>query len=342
MLRNFLWGIGCFFLLVGGGAGFGRGLAMVSLEGRTMGTTWHVRCVPPASLDGEGLKALLENELAALNASMSAFMPESTLSRFNRMKASETLMPDPLFARVLAAASDAHRITGGAFDPTVLPLVNLWGFGPDGYRGGIPAEGDLEAAKKRVGFEKLIFYGDGRIGKKEDGVMLDLGAIAKGFGVDVLAATLEGLEVRHYLVEIGGEVRAAGCRADGRPWRVGISRPAPGAAASDIFLRLDFCRGALATSGDYRNFFESGGRRFSHVMDPVKGAPVDTGIISASVRHDTCMMADALATAIMVMGMEAARKMVLEQEGVEALIVRETGEKMAESWMSPGFVEKAP
>lgn len=319
-----------------------RSMAMVDFEGKTMGTTWHLRCVLPASRNAEALHVLLEEKLSQINLSMSAFLKDSTLSRFNRLKAGESLVPDVLFQRVLAVSSELHRISGGAFDPTVLPLVNLWGFGPEGYQGRVPEKGALKEARGQVGFEKLVFYEDGRIGKKTDGVKLDFGAIAKGFGVDMLAETLESQGIRHYLVEIGGEVRVSGCRPDGSPWRVGISRPLPGASPADIFTRLEMCEGALATSGDYRNFFESGGRRFSHVMNPVTGMPVDTGIISASVRHADCMVADGLATAIMVMGMDAARQMVLGLDGVEALIVLETGEKTAESWMSPGFMEKEP
>lgn len=336
------WGWFCFFLVFFGFYGCGRSAAMVDFEGKTMGTTWHIRCALPPSVKPETVQKLVEERLFEINGSMSAFMPTSTLSRFNDMKAGETLALDALFFRVLKVSSEMHRITGGAFDPTVMPLVNLWGFGPGGYAGGVPEKEALEDARRRVGFDKLILDEEGRLGKKEDGVRLDFGAIAKGYGVDVVAEALEELGLVHYLVEIGGEVRVSGCRPDGQPWRVGISRPEAGAGPSDIWMRLEMCKGALATSGDYRNFFESGGRRFSHVMDPVTGMPVDRGIISASVRHADCMVADALATAIMVMGMEAGQEMILGLDGVEALIIREGEEKGVESWVSPGFVEKAP
>ncbi|MCW7754733.1 FAD:protein FMN transferase [Desulfobotulus sp. H1] len=313
---------------------------MVEMDGKIMGTEWKVRCALSVSTDPGEVQNLLEKRLHAINRSLSVYVENSDVSRFNRMKAEETMVPDVLFMTVLHAAREVYEWTEGAFDPTVLPLVNLWGFGPDGYHGYLPDTDALEQVKKNVGMNRLIFYEDGRIGKQEDGISLDLGAIAKGYGVDLLAETLEEAGIRHYLVEIGGEIRVGGCRPDGTPWVLGISRPFPGSAPSDLLLRMEICNGSLATSGDYRNFFESGGRRFSHVMDPLTGYPVETGIVSASVLHKSSMKADALATAIMVMGMEKARAMVARLDGVEALVVKEIDGGVVESWMSPGFMEK--
>ncbi|TYT76092.1 FAD:protein FMN transferase [Desulfobotulus mexicanus] len=312
---------------------------METFSGNTMGTTWQVKGLLPSSVGREAIESLLNERLGEVNRSLSVYQPDSTVSRFNAMKAGETMQPDYYLQRVLESAYRAYTLTEGALDPTVLPLVNIWGFGPAGYDGSVPDEEVLSGAKALVGFDRILFYGDGSIGKEKDGVSLDLGAIAKGYGVDLLAEVLEKAGVKQYLVEIGGEIRVSGCRPDGSPWVLGITRPVPGALPSELVMRLEICKGCLATSGDYRNFFESGGRRFSHILDPVSGKPVDTKIISASVRHENCMMADAFATAIPVMGMERAKKMILGLDGVEAFIIKEKEDGFAESWMSPGFME---
>ncbi|TWI74132.1 thiamine biosynthesis lipoprotein [Desulfobotulus alkaliphilus] len=331
-----------FFLFISGVLWGCDRARMETFSGNTMGTTWQVKCLLPPSVDREAMAGLLNARLGEVNRSLSIYIPDSGVSRFNALKAGEKMQPDFYLKRVLEAARRVHDLTEGALDPTVLPLVNLWGFGPEGYSEKIPGEEELARARSLVGFDRVIFYGDGRIGKEKDGVSLDLGAIAKGYGVDLLAEVLEGAGVKQYLVEIGGEVRVAGCRPDGSPWTLGITRPVPGATPADLVLRLETCKGCLATSGDYRNFFESGGRRFSHILDPVSGRPADTKIISASVRHESCMVADAFATAIPVMGMEKAQKMVLGLDGVEAFIIKEMEDGLAESWMSPGFMENLP
>jgi thiamine biosynthesis lipoprotein len=293
------------------------------LEGRTMGTTYHVTLVGVDAARARGLQPRIDARLEQVNDSMSTYRPQSELSRFNRLAAAGE--PFPASADMLAVLRGAARVyalSGGAWDGTVMPLVDLWGFGPAGPVDEPPPDAAVRERLAHVGFDRIEMRRDAIV-KRDPAVTLDLSSIAKGYGVDQVAAVLRAEGVRDFVVEIGGEVYASGQRRDGRPWRIGINRPRADAAPDDVFGVALLRDQAFATSGDYRNYFRSGGVRYSHVIDPRTGRPVVDGVVSASVLAPDCTLADGLATAVMVMGAEAGVALLDRLPDVEGLVVVE-------------------
>jgi thiamine biosynthesis lipoprotein len=292
------------------------------ISGRTMGTTYQVKVVCGPFKNIDGMQQRIDERLEQINRSMSTYRKDSEISRFNAFKDVETPFAVTTdFLNVLDVAGDLHRITRGAWDGTVNPLVNLWGFGKDGSVTRIPSEEAVQAALGKVGFHHLTIGPDGRLIKKKAGVSLDLGSIAKGYGVDAVAAVLRQMGFEDFLVEIGGEVFAAGVRRDGKQWRVGINQPSRDAALDDVYAVVGLQDRAMATSGDYRRFYQIGDRFYSHIVDPATGYPVQNGVVSASVVAPNCTLADGLATALMVMGPEAGMALLDRLPEVQGLIV---------------------
>ena len=307
------------------------------LEGRTMGTTYHVTLVGVTAERAAALQPRIDGRLEQVNDSMSTFRPQSELSRFNRLdRAGEPFPVSTDMLAVLRASSRVFELSGGAWDGTVLPLVNLWGFGPAGPVDEPPSEEDVKARLAHVGFDRIEIRKDALV-KKDPAVTLDLSSIAKGYGVDAVAALLRGDGVGDFIVEIGGEIYASGARRDGRPWRVGINRPRADAAPDDVFGVALLRDQAFATSGDYRNYFQSGGRRYSHILDPRTGRPVTNGVVSVSVRAPDCTFADGLATAVMVMGAEAGVALLERLDDVEGLVVVEAADGRLVEHRTAGF-----
>ncbi len=271
-----------------------------------MGTTYSVKVTdPPANLRLEALKAAIEDRLDALNASMSTYQSDSELSRFNARGDTGWFAVSEALAIVVAEALRVGDLTGGAFDITVGPLVNLWGFGPETRPEKVPSDEELEQALSRVGRHHLeVRTPSPALRKAIADVYVDLSAIAKGYAVDEIAQLLESMGVESYLVEIGGELRVRGLNARGEPWRIAVEVPSPGQRAIKRVIRPG--AGGVATSGDYRNYFEQDGRRYSHTIDPSTGRPIDHRLASVTVVHPAAMTADALATGLMVLGPEAA------------------------------------
>jgi thiamine biosynthesis lipoprotein len=303
---------------------------LLSLAGQTMGTTWTVKLPAAGAPDTTVLRGAVEAVLEGVNARMSGFREDSELSRFNRHAGDDWFPVSAATARVLTEAERTSRLSDGAFDVTVWPLVQLWGFGVAGRRDAPPAPEALAAARERVGWRRLAVHAaPPALRKTRPDVQIDLGAIAKGFGVDAVADTLASLGLASYLVEIGGELRAAGAKGPGQPWQVGIERPQEIGRGVQRILALSGM--ALATSGDYRNYFEEGGRRYSHTIDPRRGEPIAHRLASVTVADPLCMRADALATALMVLGPERGYELALHEELAAYFIVR--GED--------GFLERA-
>ncbi len=195
-------------------------------SGRTMGTTYHIKVVGGKSVDVKGIQTRVDQRLEQINQSMSTFRPDSEISRFNAFDQVNTPFPISAdFLRVMLAAREVYRLTGGAWDGTVNPLVNLWGFGKAGAVHQVPSAEALKEARRNVGFDQIEISVSGSLIKKNPAVTVDLASIAKGYGVDQIALLIHGLGFKHYLVEIGGEVYASGSRPDGKPWRVGINYP---------------------------------------------------------------------------------------------------------------------
>ena len=309
----------------------------VLLSGRTMGTFYHIKVISGYFDDLNGLETKIETRLEEINQSMSTYRPDSEISRFNRLSETETMAISADFYAVLEMARGIYAATKGAWDGTVKPLVNLWGFGNAQPLKTAPNPDEISALLARTGFAQLRMLAKGRIGKHTPGLTLDLASIAKGYGAEAIAALIRQAGYRNFLVEIGGEVVAAGRRKDGRPWVVGISRPVPEAAADSVYRAVSLTDGAMATSGDYRNFFEVDGVRYSHVIDPRTGYPVRNRVASASVVAPDCTFADGLATALMVMGAEEGLALVNRLPNVECLILVQTENGQFAEHASAGF-----
>jgi len=308
-----------------------------------MGTTYRVTVLTrePGSVDG--LKAKIDRRLDEVNQSLSTWIGDSEISRFNRLREVGAEFPiSEDFLRVMTAAAEIFAASEGAWDGTVRPLVDLWGFGPAGPARTAPLPERIAAAKAEVGFDMIEIRSPAALVKRHASVTVDLSSIAKGYGVDAVAEVLRTAGFIDFLVQIGGEVYAAGVRRDGGPWRVGINRPDPEAGHDEVYKVVPLGGQALATSGDYRSYVLEGGVRRSHVIDPRSGQPVTNGVVSASVLAPSCMQADGLATAVMVMGAEAGLTLVERLADVEALILVERQGGFLEEHTSSGFPAQSP
>jgi len=299
-----------------------RSAAVINLIGETMGTVWRVRLVVPGGCDVMELRAAIERLLARLVAEMSHWAPESLLSRFNRAAPGGWTRLPPDFAAVVAAAFDIAVRSGGAFDPAIGRLVDLWGFGARPHTE-VPSEAAIAAALRRSGWHQLAFDRAAGWLHQPGGVALDLSGIAKGYAVDAVARLLREQNVAHALVEIGGECRGFGVRPDFDPWWVDLEVP----RGIDVApLRVALHGLAMATSGDYV--------RGRHTIDPRSGRPVETAI-AVSVLHETAMLADAWASALTVLGPGAAEAVAV-REALAARCIFRDGGAMRE-WISPAL-----
>jgi len=327
--------IACALLLLAGAGCSTEGEQLLLVSGTTMGTTYVVKLAGTLpDLDEKLLQAEVDRILRTVDGRMSTYRPDSELSRFNASAGTNWFEVSPETREVVAAARRVSRVSAGAFDATVGPLVELWGFGPSGARQDVPAEDELEATLGRIGWELV----ESRVSppalrKLHPEVSVDLGGIAKGFGVDAVARYLADLGVRNFLVEIGGELRARGRNAAGEPWQVAIEQPSSTGRSAQRIIRL--ADRAIATSGDYRNYFERDGRRYSHVIDPHTGRPVEHGVVSAVVLAPSAMEADAFATALMVLGPDEGLRLAEEQRLAVQMIVR-TGDELS-VFSNPAF-----
>lgn len=290
----------------------------VEISGKTMGTTYHIKVVSD-EIDSDALKIAIDEQLVQLNQVFSTYIPDSELSLINLsagdMKVSSELM------KVLTLSGEIHDLSGGAFDPTVGPLVNLWGFGPTGPRNGVPNSVEIGQAMARTGFTRLALQ-DLTITKPGD-LVIDLSAIAKGYAVDVISDYLDSMGEHRYLVEIGGEVRANGQNDRHVPWVIGIE--APDMQARRLQRTLPIRNMGMATSGDYRNFFEHGGQVYSHTLNPATGWPVTHKLASVTVLHPRAGHADGLATAFSVMGEDATMDLAEANKLLVLAIIRDEG-----------------
>ena len=295
---SFLVYIGFVLLLLG----CDSGPEIIKISGTKMGTTYHVTVVAdqPAPDD---LAARIDAVLGIVDQSMSTYKVESELSQFNErvVGSSQTISPD--FAQVLAVSLRVWNQSDGAFDPTVGPLVDLWGFGPVATADVVPEQAQIDIAKSNVGFQYLTLLNSSSNNEltKTKPIRLDLSAVAKGHAVDLVANLLEMLALPDYLVEVGGEMRLSGSNPEGMPWRIAIELPSLMPQVQRIIAVQDM---AVATSGDYRNYFEQQGVRYSHTIDPRTGRPITHSLASVTVLSEQCADADAWATAFMVLGEE--------------------------------------
>lgn len=288
-----------------------------------MGTTYNVKYISLENVEPRTLQQKIDKELVHVNKLMSTYDPNSELSKFNQ---SDSVEFQPLSDATLLVMREAQRIgemSEGYLDVTVGPLVNLWGFGPNAKPETIPTPEQVAEAHTKVGLDKLKLS-EGAAAKGHSQTYVDLSTVAKGYGVDQIAAILEAHDISNYLVEIGGEMRARGNKADGSAWRIAIEKPVSLTRAVQRVVSIG--NNAIATSGDYRNYFEENGVRYSHLIDPKTGYPIQHNLVSATVVHPSSLVADGLATALVVMGKEKGLAMA-KREGLSVLLItRENGE----------------
>lgn len=297
-------------------------------EGTTFGTIYHIKY-----LYNRDLKKEIEAELHRVDASLSMFNPQSTISLINK---GESNTADSMLAEVLQLSFAVNQATDGAFDPTVAPLVNAWGFGfKDGQ---LPDSTQVDSLLNLVGLSSIHFQ-DGKVTKDNPLSILDMSAIAKGYGVDRVAQLLRGYSITNFMVEIGGEVVAEGINEKGTPWRIGINKPNEDSTSLSTELQdiISLSGHALATSGNYRNFYVQNGKKIAHTINPKTGYPAQQDILSSTVVAPTCAEADAFATAFMVLGMEKAKKVLLEQSQLDAYFIYSDEEGNYQTWSSTGF-----
>lgn len=284
----------------------------------------------------ESLKLDIDNELKRFDASLSMFNESSIISRINR---NEESIVDSLFSKVFKVAMTVSAITDGCFDITVAPLVNAWGFGFTEETA--PSQAKIDSILQIVGWQKVQLTNEGKVIKEDPRIMLDCSAIAKGYAVDVIADLLRKKGVKNYMVDIGGEVDVAGVNSSGGLWRIGISKPDddPESRNQDLQTILEITDKGIATSGNYRNFYYKDGMKYAHTINPKTGHPVQHSILSSTVIAKECIIADAFATAFMVMGMERAKELLEKNHDIEAFFIYSDEKGNYQTFMTEGMKE---
>ena len=308
-------------------AGCEKPAEQVHLSGPTMGTTYNIKYIAADGLPTpQELQTEVDRLLEEVNDQMSTYRKDSELSRFNQSQSADAFEVSQQTARVVKEAIRLNGLTQGALDVTVGPLVNLWGFGPEARPEVVPTEEELVARKAMTGIEHLTVEGN-TLTKDIPNLYVDLSTIAKGWGVDVLADYIQSQGINNYLVEVGGEMRLKGLNREGVRWRIAIEKPTvEERSIQEIIEPGDM---AVATSGDYRNYFESDGIRYSHIINPETGKPIKHKVVSVTVLDKSSMTADGLATGLMVLGEEQGMK-VAEENNIAVFMIVKTDDGFQE------------
>lgn len=299
--------------------------------GFVFGTVYNITYESDKDLQKE-----IEAELQKVDNSLSPFNPTSVISKINR---NENVEVDDMFAEVFSLAEKISAETDGAFDITVAPMVNAWGFGFK--TGNMPGGRQLDSLRAIVGFHKVALE-NGRVVKKNRRTMLDCSAIAKGYGCDVVARFLQGKGIKNYMVEIGGEIVTCGVNDQRMPWKIGVTKPTDDSLSVNEELQtvLNVTNKAMATSGNYRNFYYKNGKKYAHTIDPKTGCPVQHNILSATVLADDCATADAYATSFMVLGLDKAKKVLEKHPELMAYFIYSDKNGKNAVWFSPSMKGK--
>ena len=303
---------------------------IVTVHGNTMGTYYDIRFVGDTS---QVQQAKIDSILHEFEAVFSNWVPTSEITTFNNL--STITNASAQFKLVLEESQKVYETSRGTFDPTVGPLIKRWGFG-EAERKDKPTQQEIDSLLTFVGFNKIVITPTEIT--KPKGVEVNLSAIAKGYGCDVVAHYLDSLGIKNYKVEIGGELVCKGSKAEGKSWKIGIEKPIVGEKAIHTVIKVDNC--AMATSGNYRNFFEEDGITYAHTINPLTGKPVQREILSASVIANNCMVADAFATAFMVLGLDAVKEICAERNDLDVFLIYETENKTQEVWMTEGMKKR--
>ncbi|WP_207062727.1 FAD:protein FMN transferase [Motiliproteus sp. SC1-56] len=324
--------LGLTLLALSGCSNGGREAVVHVLQGATMGTSYSVKLVGPANLDLDPLQARLQGILDRIEGRMSTYRDDSELSRFNREASGQWQAVSEETGRVVALGIEISELSQGAFDMTVGPLVNLWGFGPGAAISKAPSQEIIDRTREEIGYRNIEVREAPPALRKHNNAYLDLSAIAKGYAVDQLAEAL-ATETDAFLVEVGGELRAQGTKPGGEAWKIAIESPRSETRAVQRIIRVQDT--AIATSGDYRNYFEENGVRYSHTIDPTSGRPIAHKLASVTVLDSSCARADALATALMVLGDERGRALAERMELAAFFIIK--GDEGFVEYATPQF-----
>ncbi|NOJ23021.1 FAD:protein FMN transferase [Vibrio coralliilyticus] len=320
-------------------AGCEKPVEQIHLSGPTMGTTYNIKYIESEGIPSpEALQKEVDRLLEEVNDQMSTYRKDSELSRFNQNQTSTPFEVSPQTATVVKEAIRLNGLTLGALDVTVGPLVNLWGFGPEARPEVVPTDEELAARKANTGIQHLTVEGN-LLTKDIPNLYVDLSTIAKGWGVDVVADYIQSQGIQNYMVEVGGEMRLKGINREGVKWRIAIEKPsADERAVQEIIEPGDM---AVATSGDYRIYFERDGVRYSHIINPQTGKPIRHKVVSVTVLDKSSMTADGLATGLMVLGEEQGMKIANENDIPVFMIVKtEDGFKEMASEAYKPFMNK--
>ncbi len=297
------------------------------ISGKTMGTFYSVKFISNKKENLKTWKLIIDTRLKEINKNLSMFDPNSELSRFNRETKNQSFAISRDFHTILLQAGQLHKLTNGAWDGTIKPLVDLWGFGAKQTKEKIPNIYLISQTLSLVGFTHIKINNKPIVSKTAN-VTLDLGSIAKGYGTDAILELFIAAKIKDALVEIGGELAASGKNKKGRLWTVGISQPDKTFASQQLYKIVQLDNQAIATSGNYRNFFEVNGKIFSHIINPRTGYPVGNQIVSASVISTSCSFADGLATSLMVMDIRDGLSLINHLENTECLIIQKREDKL--------------
>ncbi len=305
------------------------------VSGSAMGTSYSVKWLEEGELEYSELQSKIKAEIERIDGLMSTYKPKSELSRFNNLGNNDWFSVSNETQQVIALAKEVAELTDGAFDPTVLPLVELWGFGSQGMVSTQPKSEQIKEALIRTGFNGIeTREKPPALRKINRELVLDLSAVAKGYGSDRAAELLSQSGIENFMVEIGGEVRASGLNRSGDPWRIAVEQAVEDSDKLDIIVPIK--DRSIATSGTYRNYFDSDGRRFSHLINPRDGLPVKHNTVSVTVLDQSCARADALATGLLVLGAEKGMQLS-DKIGLSARFVSVNEEGGFEVLSSKGF-----
>lgn len=313
------------------------GNSILELTGSTMGTRYNVVAIDGSgSLDEASLQEAVQSALHEVNQQLSNWDPHSEISLFNARSETGPVTVSPMLGTVMQAAETVNQASLGRFDTTIGPLIELWGFGAPGAPG-MPASVDVAAARERSGHTNVLQVGASSLQKLRPDTQIYLSAIGKGYGADHVARAIEALRVRDFMIEIGGDLYASGNNPSGLPWQIGVERPA--ALSGGVLGVVGISGLGMASSGDYRNYFERDGERFSHIIDPATGRPITHRTASATVVAEDAMLADAWATAMLTLGRERGLE-VAEEHSIAVMFVErdaEATELQFNTWTSPDF-----
>jgi thiamine biosynthesis lipoprotein len=287
----------------------------LKISGKTMGSYYAIVIDSPGSVDGQRLKTEIETRFADINRQMSTWDDASEISRFNHSESTEWFAVGKDFAIVAAEAKRLHNLTQGAIDCSVAPLTDVWGFGKN-KRKKLPTDAEIQAAQKQIGMQHLEVRMDPPgIRKSLPGLQLSFSSLAPGYAADAVCRILNTHQLKSHVVDVGGENRAGEAKANGDAWRLGVESPLGG-----LHKVVELTGQAIATSGDYRSFFMAGGKKYSHILNPKTGRPVEHPPASVSIIHESCMTADGLATAMMVLGPDKGTQ-IARQAGVDVMFL---------------------